>query len=64
MSAAVGPYQWIGAGTAEDLTAAWTKRQHSMGVVREHCTSALVLKAGRGRVFDDVDLAAKIYESL
>lgn len=37
---------------------------HSMDVVRQHCTSALVLKAGRGRVFDDVDLAAKIYESL
>lgn len=37
---------------------------HSMDVVREHCTSALVLKAGRGRVFKDVNLAAKIYESL
>lgn len=37
---------------------------HSMAIVRERCTSALVLKNGRGRVFTDVDLAADIYETL
>ncbi len=37
---------------------------HDPGFVREHCTSALVLKGGRGRVFQDVDLAARIYETL
>jgi capsular polysaccharide transport system ATP-binding protein len=37
---------------------------HSPEFVRDHCTSALILKAGRGRVFDDVSLAAEIYASL
>ena len=37
---------------------------HSPEFVREHCTSALVLKGGRGRVFDDVSLAADIYSTL
>lgn len=37
---------------------------HDPGFVREHCTSALVLKSGRGRVFDDVELATRIYETL
>ena len=37
---------------------------HDMNVVREHCTSALVLKAGRGRVFKDLELADRIYASL
>lgn len=37
---------------------------HSPEFVREQCTSALVLKAGRGRVFDDVGLAADIYATL
>ena len=37
---------------------------HSPEFVREHCTSALVLKGGRGRVFDDVSLAADIYATL
>ena len=37
---------------------------HSTEVVRERCTSALVLKEGRGRVFDDVDEATNIYATL
>ncbi len=37
---------------------------HSGAFVRQFCTSALVLKRGRGRVFDDVNLAASIYETL
>ncbi len=37
---------------------------HDSGFVREHCTAALVLKGGRGRVFQDVDLATDIYASL
>lgn len=37
---------------------------HGPEVVREHCTSALVLKNGYGRVFDDVDLACDIYSAL
>lgn len=37
---------------------------HSPEFVREHCTSALVLKNGRGRVFEDVSLAADIYATL
>lgn len=37
---------------------------HSMEVVLEHCTSALVLKNGRGRVFDDVVLASNTYGTL
>jgi capsular polysaccharide transport system ATP-binding protein len=37
---------------------------HSMEVVREHCTSALVLKNGRGRVFDDVITATNTYATM
>lgn len=37
---------------------------HAMDVVRERCTSALVLKNGRGRVFDDVILASNTYATL
>jgi capsular polysaccharide transport system ATP-binding protein len=37
---------------------------HDQNVVRDHCCSALVLKAGRGRVFEDVELALRIYETL
>jgi len=37
---------------------------HSHEVVKEHCTSALVLKAGRGIVLHDVGLAGDIYHSL
>lgn len=37
---------------------------HGPDVVREYCTSALVLKNGRGRVFNDVNLACEIYSAL
>lgn len=37
---------------------------HAMDVVRERCTSALVLKNGRGRVFDDVIVATNTYATL
>jgi capsular polysaccharide transport system ATP-binding protein len=37
---------------------------HSHEFVTQHCTSALVLKNGRGRLFRDVKLAADIYNSL
>lgn len=37
---------------------------HSMEVVLERCTSALVLKNGRGRVFDDVVVATNTYATL
>ena len=37
---------------------------HDMSVVRERCTSALILKNGRGKVFDDVALAADTYATL
>jgi capsular polysaccharide transport system ATP-binding protein len=37
---------------------------HSMDMVRERCTAALVLKNGRGRVFEDVVLATSIYATL
>jgi capsular polysaccharide transport system ATP-binding protein len=37
---------------------------HDLGVVEEYCNQVLVLKDGRGRVFDDVKLACAIYASL
>lgn len=37
---------------------------HSPEFVRDQCTSALILKAGRGRMFHDVGLAADIYNTL
>jgi capsular polysaccharide transport system ATP-binding protein len=37
---------------------------HDPGIIRRYCQSALVLKAGRGRVFDDLDLALSIYATL
>jgi capsular polysaccharide transport system ATP-binding protein len=37
---------------------------HSHEVVHQHCTSALVLKGGRGVVLRDLDLATDIYHSL
>jgi capsular polysaccharide transport system ATP-binding protein len=37
---------------------------HDTRTVREYCQSALVLKAGRGRVFEDLELALRIYETL
>jgi capsular polysaccharide transport system ATP-binding protein len=37
---------------------------HAPDVVREYCSSALVLKDGRGKVFSDVALATDIYATL
>jgi capsular polysaccharide transport system ATP-binding protein len=37
---------------------------HDQKIIRDFCSKALVLKAGRGRVFDDIDLAYEIYGSL
>jgi capsular polysaccharide transport system ATP-binding protein len=37
---------------------------HSPPFVKEFCTSALILKNGRGRVFRDVVLASEIYATL
>ena len=37
---------------------------HDPGIVRQYCKSALVLKAGRGRVFEDLELALSIYATL
>lgn len=37
---------------------------HDVNIIRQYCDKALVLKAGRGKVFDDMDLALKIYETL
>jgi len=37
---------------------------HDMGIIREYCSSGLVLKRGHGRVFDDLDLAISIYATL
>lgn len=37
---------------------------HSPEFVRHQCTTALILKAGRGKMFSDVGLAADIYSTL
>jgi capsular polysaccharide transport system ATP-binding protein len=37
---------------------------HSEDVAKDYCSSALVLKNGRGRVFDDLDFALAIYRTL
>jgi capsular polysaccharide transport system ATP-binding protein len=37
---------------------------HDPHIVRQYCSRALVLKSGRGRVFDDLDLALSIYHTL
>jgi capsular polysaccharide transport system ATP-binding protein len=37
---------------------------HDVNIVRSFCDRALVIKSGRGRVFDDVDLAVQIYQTL
>jgi capsular polysaccharide transport system ATP-binding protein len=37
---------------------------HDPGVVRQYCRRALVLKAGRGRIFEDLELALSIYATL
>jgi capsular polysaccharide transport system ATP-binding protein len=37
---------------------------HALDVVESYCSHALVLKDGRGRVFDDVKLACAIYATM
>ena len=37
---------------------------HDMGFVRQMCNKVLILKDGRGRVFEDMDLAEAIYTTL
>jgi capsular polysaccharide transport system ATP-binding protein len=37
---------------------------HDAGVIKEYCQSALILKAGRGRMLHDLSLAARIYGAL
>ncbi|MGT2446639.1 ABC transporter ATP-binding protein (plasmid) [Ensifer adhaerens] len=37
---------------------------HDISMVRNYCSKALILKNGRGRVFDDLDFAIDVYSSL
>jgi capsular polysaccharide transport system ATP-binding protein len=37
---------------------------HALDIVKSFCSSALILKGGRGKVFADLDLATSIYASL
>jgi capsular polysaccharide transport system ATP-binding protein len=37
---------------------------HSIDIIRQYCTHALVLKEGRGKVFKDLDIALRIYTDL
>jgi capsular polysaccharide transport system ATP-binding protein len=37
---------------------------HDVNIVKEFCTKALILKQGRGRVFEDLDFAISIYNNL
>jgi capsular polysaccharide transport system ATP-binding protein len=37
---------------------------HDVNIVRTFCDRVLVLKAGRGRVLEDIDLAISIYQTL
>jgi capsular polysaccharide transport system ATP-binding protein len=37
---------------------------HDSAIIREFCQKAVILKAGRGRVFTDIELALSIYNTL
>jgi capsular polysaccharide transport system ATP-binding protein len=37
---------------------------HSLEIMKEYCSSALILKGGRGKVFKDFELATNIYATL
>jgi capsular polysaccharide transport system ATP-binding protein len=37
---------------------------HDINVIQQYCNRALVLKKGRGRVFEDLELAISIYSTL
>lgn len=37
---------------------------HDVGVIKEYCQTALILKEGRGRLMSDLDLAGRVYGSM
>jgi len=37
---------------------------HNAAVLKEYCTKALILHRGRGKVFEDLDVALEIYQDL
>jgi capsular polysaccharide transport system ATP-binding protein len=37
---------------------------HDVGVIKEYCQTALILRAGRGRLITDLDLAARVYGTM
>ena len=37
---------------------------HDVGFVKEYCAKALILMDGRGKVFDNIELAEAIYTTL
>lgn len=37
---------------------------HQAETIRQYCSKAMVLKAGRGQVFDDIEVALRIYQTL
>jgi capsular polysaccharide transport system ATP-binding protein len=37
---------------------------HDIRIIKDYCDQALVLKSGRGKVFDDLDFAIEIYQTL
>ena len=37
---------------------------HDVSIIRQYCQKALVMKSGRGRVFDDIEAALEIYRTL
>lgn len=37
---------------------------HDVATIRQFCNKVLILKNGRGKVFDDVEMAIKIYQTL
>lgn len=49
---------------SERRDAAMILVSHDTGIIREYCSSALILKNGHGREFADLDLAISIYATL
>ena len=37
---------------------------HDVAILKAYCNKALVLKNGRGKVFDDIEFALSIYSTL
>jgi capsular polysaccharide transport system ATP-binding protein len=48
----------------ERVGAAMILVSHDVGIIKDYCSSALVLKGGFGRTFNDIDLAVSTYASL